>query len=127
MLRGLITYFLLFSTLSVSLAPAFIVAGFELNRDYIATTLCINRDKPQLHCNGKCYLMKKLKAAEENERKENTRLKIETFSGYFNTKTFTTLKTQFFLVSDFKPVDSYINFYVNNVSGAIFKPPTAIS
>jgi len=127
MLRGLITYFLLFSTLSVSLAPAFIVAGFELNKDYIATTLCVNRDKPQLHCNGKCYLMKKLKAAEENERKENTRLKMETFSGYFNIKTFTNLKTQFFLLSDFTPVAHYISFYVSRVSGSIFKPPTVLA
>ena len=123
MLRRLITYFLLFSILSVSLAPAFIVAGFELNRDYIGTTLCINRDKPQLHCNGKCYLMKKLKAAEENERKENTRLKMENFSGYFDINTFTTLKTRFFMVSDFKPVIRYTSFYISRVSGSIFKPP----
>jgi hypothetical protein len=30
------------------------------NRAYIATTLCENRSKPQLHCDGKCYLAKKL-------------------------------------------------------------------
>ena len=126
MLRRLITYFLLLSTLSVNLAPAFIFAGFELNKDYIANTLCVNRDKPQLHCNGKCYLMKKLKAAEENEKKENSRQKIELFSGYLTIQIVNNLKTQFFPETDLKPIPCYISFYVNNVSGSIFKPPASI-
>jgi hypothetical protein len=29
--------------------------------------LCENRNKPQLHCNGKCQMMKKLKAEEKND------------------------------------------------------------
>lgn len=45
-------------------------AGFEINQKYIAAELCINKDKPQLHCNGQCYLMKKLKQAEDKEQKQ---------------------------------------------------------
>ena len=30
------------------------------NRAYITTHLCENRTRPQVHCNGKCYLKKKL-------------------------------------------------------------------
>jgi hypothetical protein len=48
----------------------FVYAGFKLNSKYIATKLCENRDKPWLHCNGKCYFMKKLKQAEEREKSE---------------------------------------------------------
>lgn len=44
--------------------------GFEANQNYIAKELCINRDKPEMHCNGKCYLMKKLKQAQEKEQKQ---------------------------------------------------------
>ena len=41
---------------------AFVIeADFFLNQDYIAKNLCVNRDKPMMHCNGKCYLAKKLK------------------------------------------------------------------
>jgi hypothetical protein len=43
-------------------------AGFELNRDYISQVLCVNRAKPQLHCNGKCYLTKKLKESEKQQQ-----------------------------------------------------------
>lgn len=48
------------------------VAYYRINRDYIAENLCVNRDKPMLNCNGQCYLAKKLKAAEEKERKSNS-------------------------------------------------------
>lgn len=48
------------------------VAYYQINRDYIAENLCVNRDKPMLNCNGQCYLAKKLKAAEEKEQKSNS-------------------------------------------------------
>ncbi len=44
--------------------------GFEANQNYIAKELCENKDKPEMHCNGKCYLMKKLKQAQDKEQKQ---------------------------------------------------------
>src|SRR4051794_9959605 len=41
---------------------------YQLNKTYITSNLCINKAKPQLHCNGKCQLAKKL-AEEENKSK----------------------------------------------------------
>jgi len=44
---------------------------FELRKDYIIQNLCENRFKPQMNCNGQCYLAKKLhKIAEDNATKE---------------------------------------------------------
>jgi hypothetical protein len=44
---------------------------FEMRKDYIIQNLCENRFKPQMNCNGKCYLAKKLhKIAEDNATKE---------------------------------------------------------
>lgn len=37
------------------------VAGYWVNKSYIADVLCINKDKPKMSCDGKCYLMTKLK------------------------------------------------------------------
>jgi len=48
-----------------------IVAHYTLNKDFIAEVLCINKDKPKLNCNGKCYLAQKLKEAEEKENKSS--------------------------------------------------------
>ena len=48
--------------------PVMPVFEYIVEQDYIAEFLCINKDKPELHCNGKCYLMRKL--AEHNEQKK---------------------------------------------------------
>lgn len=45
-------------------------AGYELNKDYIAKVLCENKAKPMMHCNGKCFLAKKIKQAEEEQQKQ---------------------------------------------------------
>lgn len=57
-----------------------IVAGFEANRDYISRNLCVNREKPKLHCKGKCQLMKRLAEEEKQDSrgtKNTTSLKID--------------------------------------------------
>lgn len=46
-----------------------IVAWFEINQEYIAATLCENKNKPELVCCGKCVLTKELKKADDVEQK----------------------------------------------------------
>lgn len=48
-----------------------VLAGYELNKDYIASVLCVNRDKPEMHCDGKCYLKKKLQQDQQRKNSEN--------------------------------------------------------
>lgn len=43
---------------------------YNVRKDYIASVLCVNRDKPILKCDGKCYLAKKLKAEREKSDPE---------------------------------------------------------
>lgn len=40
---------------------------YYANRDFFATVLCINKNKPELKCNGQCILMQKLKKAVQEE------------------------------------------------------------
>jgi hypothetical protein len=40
---------------------------YVVNYDYIVETLCINKDKPELNCNGKCYLSKELAKTNDTE------------------------------------------------------------
>ena len=67
MLQRITAYLLIFSLVTVNFSRFFIYAGFELNKNYIATKLCENRNKPWLHCDGKCYFAKKIKQAEEKQ------------------------------------------------------------
>ena len=43
---------------------------FEIRRDYIVANLCVNRNRPMMNCNGKCYLAKRIAALEEQEKRQ---------------------------------------------------------
>lgn len=53
------------------LAPAVFI-DFKLNQDYIAKVLCINRESPQLECNGQCILMQKMKGTQDSDNPEQS-------------------------------------------------------
>ncbi|MCA0234586.1 MAG: hypothetical protein LCH91_29285 [Bacteroidetes bacterium] len=63
---------LLFALVSIkTLLVPVVYLDFELRKEYIIKNLCENRFQPQLHCDGKCYLAKRLhKLAEDNATKE---------------------------------------------------------
>lgn len=46
---------------------------FNIRRDYIVKNLCVNRDRPLMLCNGKCYLAKKLAVLDEQEKRQAER------------------------------------------------------
>lgn len=83
MLRSFTAIFLLLALTSSQFSRLFIYAGFELNQNYISSTLCENRNKPELHCNGKCYLMKKLEQAEEKEKKQAQEAQKKNFQDHY--------------------------------------------
>jgi hypothetical protein len=63
MLRKSFAIFFLCAYSLVVLKPLFPLVDYALNKEYIAKNLCENRNKPKMHCNGKCHLMKQLKKA----------------------------------------------------------------
>ena len=44
--------------------------NYQINYTYISSVLCENKNKPDTHCEGKCYLKKELKKAAEQETTE---------------------------------------------------------
>lgn len=42
------------------------VANYLINNDLIVKNLCENRSRPELHCEGKCVLIKQVKAESNN-------------------------------------------------------------
>ncbi|MBM1105689.1 hypothetical protein JQC67_05995 [Aurantibacter crassamenti] len=52
--------------------PAMVIsvwADYCMNNEYIREVLCINKEKPKLECDGKCYLATMLK--KESQKKES--------------------------------------------------------
>ena len=65
------------------LSKLVLVADYQANKNYIAEFLCVNKSKPQLHCEGKCQLSKKLKAAEAHDEDHPAPVKHQLETLYF--------------------------------------------
>ena len=52
-----------------SMVYSVIKVNFTINQKYIIENFCINQDKPELKCDGKCFLAEKIQA--EKERQES--------------------------------------------------------
>lgn len=111
------------------LKPIFPVIDYVVNYDYISKVLCINKEKPKLNCNGKCYLMKELAKNSESENPVSNNKKIvsqETvivFCEEINTFTLTPIYFQ----KNKRANSNYSNLYSYKISNAVFHPPTVIS
>jgi hypothetical protein len=61
---------ILLVALTMMVKPLWPIMEYVNNYDYISNVLCENKDKPQLQCNGKCYLAKLLEQ-EQNDQDKN--------------------------------------------------------
>jgi hypothetical protein len=116
--------------LAFSLRPAYYIGQllyFELNIDYIIETYCVNKDKPQLQCNGKCQLAKQLQlvSAEDNsDANQPTSIVFEAFFPVFILST--SIDTfEIFIENNFREsFFSYQNNYSYLTDFHLDKPPT---
>ncbi len=46
---------------------------YELRKEFIIDNFCVNKDRPELHCDGKCYLATRLAAVQEQEEQQAQR------------------------------------------------------
>lgn len=57
---------------------------YQLNIDYIVEKYCVNKERPRLNCNGKCYLMSQMKAkTQPSKEKTDTIIITEAFIPLF--------------------------------------------
>ena len=63
--------FLIVFTITVllqSLQGFFTIVNWKMNQAELTAKYCVNKAKPMLKCNGKCYLAKQLKIQEEQDK-----------------------------------------------------------
>ena len=110
---------------SIALIQPFLpLINYAINKEYISKVLCENRNKPQMHCNGKCHLNKELKKAASEESGNNSIPKVN-LEDYItlHTESSSSLKINLSVISR---VDrTYLSTYKFNHSDFIFHPPTA--
>ena len=109
--------------------PILPVLEYVVNYEYISKVLCINKDKPKLECNGKCYLMKELAKASDAETPLSSDKKgnasILDVIIFEEIKSFEIVPVCFGTKEKINPYYSKLYFHLNSTS--VFHPPTFIS
>jgi hypothetical protein len=73
--KSVFAYLLAALVLLQTFSRELLVVDFTLNQAAITARFCVNKARPALHCDGKCYFAKKLKQQEERESKSAGPLK----------------------------------------------------
>lgn len=76
--RGVLVAAILLSTQGM----LFVNLAFRANQRYIAETMCVNKDRPELHCDGTCQLakMREAQARRDAQRQGVLELVAATFA-----------------------------------------------
>ena len=103
---------------------------YQLNKKYIAEVLCVNKDKPEMHCNGKCHLKKQLKKANnlpEKQQQEQPQTPPPLKSDPVITVLFLHKYQEILIQSCKKVIVPYIIIHYNfEFVSSIFHPPKII-
>jgi hypothetical protein len=68
-MNRLLACFLAALMLLQTLGPEVLVVSYQLNKARITARYCVNKARPQLHCNGKCHLAQQLRKADGADKK----------------------------------------------------------
>jgi hypothetical protein len=97
--KNIIITFLLAIVLFQTCATVGIIVQFQANQDYYAEILCINKNRPELACEGKCVLMERLQQDfQQNQDAENKKLhhlidnEISLYCDFFTVLKFSQIK-----------------------------------
>jgi hypothetical protein len=67
-MRLISAFFMVMLLLSPILLRLGLLGHYQLNKAKITRLHCINRDKPAMHCEGKCYLQEQLEKAQREQQ-----------------------------------------------------------
>lgn len=126
-LKHILIFFLALNTLGCAWIYPVIYLDFNLRQDFIAKTLCINKDEPITMCNGNCFLNQQLHKAQEQEKQQKGQ---KTISGKTDLTFFSKSLSSFIFFSGIThkiiPFKNYTSDFIpSDFVKGIFHPPQA--
>ena len=104
--------------------------NWKINQEIITQKYCVNKDKPMLHCDGKCYLMKKMNQLDLEEKQERQKYpfpsqKLEQIETPFIAVVmdFTFYATEFQISDNKLQFSTWSNLYNFDFNKNCFQPP----
>ena len=125
-MNKLIVFLLIVGIGFQSVGKLLVLAWYQVNKTYIAQKLCENRNKPKMHCNGKCQLRKKMQLLEqESPSNSSVPVKIDKIAilEFLLPENQATLNNPFSILK--KPIIFYDKQYTFSYSNYLLKPPRA--
>lgn len=122
MFKKLFAIIVFSAVLMQTFSTVMIVAAFYANRDYIATNLCENRDKPKMQCNGKCSLNKQLAKEAEHQAPVPQNVHKEEVLLYYEGSSFAISYRQP-TAAEGRQFPAYNELNTIDLPGTIFHPP----
>lgn len=120
MIKQLVSYICIVLVLFQTVHQAFIVTNYLVEKERIAKELCENKDKPMLHCNGKCYLAKQLK---KSETKQNEKFKVHSELPVFILQTELAIEEELIIFATTQKKYSSSCSVEHKVVSDVFHPP----
>lgn len=97
-----------------------LITYYSFNITYIVKELCENKDKPELKCNGKCFLKKKMGLADKAEKQAAEIFKQIEFPAFIPHETLS-LNTGYINIKN--SIIELKNLYSYTLNNKIFHPP----
>ena len=104
-----------------SASTSLTLINFELQREAITLAFCINKEAPEKHCEGKCYLEKQIKA-DEDSHSDDPQTRAEFLSLVFTIDDFPSAPFAAF-TTRIKHKSLYIIPHFSTAVISIFHPP----
>lgn len=77
MINKIISWTLVFALSFNCLGKLGYMTYYQINKSYIMDVLCVNKSKPELKCEGNCFLKEKLAEAEQSQKLPDTFKQLE--------------------------------------------------
>ncbi|WP_317164542.1 hypothetical protein [Chryseobacterium sp. POL2] len=107
------------------LRPVMPIVNYMVNYDFIVQNLCENREKPEMMCNGKCYLSKELAKTTDNiPKQDNSKINITLLVDSFVVRDIFSFSQLNIGINETPKQNSYLALFYNfSISSSIFHPP----
>ena len=122
-MKKLFTLILVIVFVMQSTVQVWIIASFYINRDYISTTLCINRFEEIPTCKGQCFLDNELKESEKKQKEELPNLKQKEVQLIFTSHSLVSNTRLVYLLKPETPRNKKQNRVLSKFVFSIFHPP----
>lgn len=123
MLRKFGNLLLILLYLVIIFQPLIPIITYHLNYNFIVKNICVNRDNPLMHCNGKCYLHKELDDVFDGNQKHPQNLSMRDFKFFEFTEQVNYFSFASPVIIHQKMRAFYHNYYHFDLYSNIFHPP----